>query len=115
LNEQQRADHYLASLHYWLDHLRWFEAASGSATLSELDERECEAFPFEWDNIVDRIAAVERAASGEVLGSKALTELRGVAEELTDLLPIMERLRLRQPDGAALPRAAGRPATAQTT
>jgi hypothetical protein len=115
MNDQERAEHDLRSLRRWTARLRWYASAYGSPDLSELDEWECEAFPYEWANIVGRVAKVERAASAGILGPASIAELRGIAEELTDLLPTMQRLRLRLPDLEALKRAANPPVTSPTT
>src|SRR5580765_3079833 len=99
MTADERADHYLASLRRWAQRLRWFDSVYDSA---DLDERERQAFPLEWDNIIGRLAKVEDLARRGVLRPDALAELRGVADELAELLPTMRRLRLREPDPAAL-------------
>jgi hypothetical protein len=70
-----------------------------------LDERERQAFPLEWDNAVDRLVDLELMAQHGKLRPDALTELRSTADELAGLIPTMRRLRLREPDAAALERA----------
>src|SRR5437763_5835446 len=102
MTPEQRAARYLASLRRWTQRLRWFAEVWGTP---DLDERERQAFPLEWDNAIDRLIDVEQMAQRGVLRPDALTELHLVAEELTDLLPTMRRLRLRLPDLEALERA----------
>jgi hypothetical protein len=112
MNERQRAEHTIKTLHIWIDDLRWYVATDGSPGLNELDERKRESFPYEWDDVVDRIEKVEQAASAGLLESAALAELQRVAAELTELVPTMQRLRLREPDLDALKRAVDRSASA---
>jgi hypothetical protein len=113
MNEQELAEHGLRSLRRWVDDLHWYVRVADARDLSELDEREHEAFPFEWDNIVGRVKKLQALAESGALRPPAIAELRGIAEELTELLPTMQRLRLRVPDLDALARAAGRPAATQ--
>ena len=105
MKEQDRADHDLRSLRRWIARLQWFARVHDTVHLSDLEEREREAFPYEWDNIIDRLAKVEARAGRGWLSPAALAELHGVAVELTTMLPIIQRLRLRQPDLEALARA----------
>jgi hypothetical protein len=102
MTAEERVDHDLASLHRWAGRLR------SIAELWEtplLDVRERQAFPLEWGNVVGRLAKVEALASQGTLRPAARAELRNVAEELVELLPTMQRLRLRQPDPDVLERA----------
>jgi hypothetical protein len=71
----------------------------------DLDPRERQAFPLEWDNIVGRLSKLERLAERGDLSPAARAELRTVADELAELLPTMQKLNLRQPDPEALARA----------
>jgi hypothetical protein len=98
----QRATRYLASLRRWTQRLRWFAEVWGTP---ELDERERQAFPLEWDNAIDGLIDVEEMAQAGDLRKDALAELHAIAEELTELLPTMRRLHLRLPDLEALERA----------
>ena len=102
MTPEQRAAHYLASLRRWTQRLRWFAEVYGTP---DLDERERQAFPLEWDNAIDRLIDVEAMARNGDLRDERLTELHRLAEELTELLPMMRRLRLRLPDLEALERA----------
>ena len=116
MNDEEQARYYLRTLHYWIGQLRWFIAASDSTEpLSELDERERESFPFEWDDVVGRVKRAQMLADAGALEPDGVAELRGIAEELTELLPTMQWLRLRVPDLDALARSAGRPAASQTS
>src|SRR6266540_3848310 len=102
MTTDERADHYLTSLRWWTARLREYAPVWDSP---DFDEREREAFPYEWDNIIGRLAKVEALAQRQLLKPAAIAELRAVADELTDLLPTMRRLRLRLPDADALQRA----------
>ena len=99
MKPEERATRYLASLRRWTQRLRWFAEVWDNP---DLDEREREAFPLEWDNAIDRLVDVEIMARTGRLHGDGLTELHLIAEELTELLPTMRRLRLREPDAAAL-------------
>src|SRR5690242_870588 len=110
MNTLPQADHYLASLRSWPTTLRltadlWDDP--------ELDPAERESLRPEWDNIVGRVRKLQLLAEAHELRPAALAELRGVAEELTELVPTMRRLRLRVPDLDALSRATGRSGAAQ--
>src|ERR1043165_1183252 len=102
MTPEERGTRYLASLRRWTQRLRWFTAVFGTA---DLDEQEEEAFPSEWNNVIDRLVDVEMIAQRSDLSPDTLAELHGIAEELTELLPTMRRLRLRLPDLDALERA----------
>ncbi len=99
----------------WISRLRWYLVAQDAPKLTELDEREVEAFPYEWDDIVDRIARVGVIAAEGSLRPSELTDLRGIVKELTELQPSTNGLRLRYPDLDALARAVVRPATVRPT
>jgi hypothetical protein len=58
------------------------------------------------------VAKLQALAEEGALTPVALAELRGVAEELVELVPTTRRLNLRVPDLDALERAASRPAAA---
>ena len=102
MTTEQRAARYLASLRRWTQRLRQFAEAWDSG---DLDVRERQAFPLEWDNAIDRLIDIEEIAREGRLDAEGLRELRRVAEELTELLPTIRRLRLRLPDLGALERA----------
>ena len=102
MTPNERADRYLASLRRWMLRLRWIDEVWNSP---DLDPRERQAFPLEWSNVVDRLAKVQQLAERGALSPAARVELRSVAEELTELLPTMQRLKLRQPDPEVLARA----------
>src|SRR5882672_8214781 len=99
MTTDERIDHYLRSLHRWAKDLRQIAEIWDSP---DLDERERQAFPLEWDNIIGRLAKVEAMAQRGQLRPDAVVDLHRVAEELTELLPTMRRLRLRLPDLEAL-------------
>jgi len=98
----ERAEVYLTAVRRWIPRLRHFAEVSDQGVL---DPRERQAFPLEWDDVMDRLEAVEALAARGGLRPEARAELRSVAEELTELLPTMQRLRLRQPDPIVLERA----------
>src|SRR6185503_8294478 len=98
MNDQELAEHGLRSLRRWVNDLHWYVRVAEADNLNELDERNREAFPFEWDDVVDRTRRLVRQAEAGMLQPASLAVLRGIAEELTELLPAMQRLRLRAPD-----------------
>src|SRR3954469_21468699 len=102
MTTDERVEHYLSSLRWWAARPREFAVVWDSP---EFDEREREVFPYEWDNVIGRLAKVEALAQRRAPKPAAIVELRAVAEELTELLPTMRRLRLRLPDADALQRA----------
>jgi hypothetical protein len=102
MTTEQRAALYLTSLRYWIQCLREFANAWDTG---DLDVRERQAFPLEWDNAIDRLVDVEAMARDGDLRAGSLVELRRVAGELVELLPTMRRLGVRQPDPEALERA----------
>lgn len=114
MNEQQRIEHDLRSIRRWISRLRWYLVARAAPELTELDEREVEAFPYEWADIVDRIARVGVIAAEGSLRPSELTDLRGIIKELTELQRPANGPRLRYPDLDALARAAARPAVQPT-
>jgi hypothetical protein len=77
--------------------------------------RERMALRAEWNNAAGRIARLDEAAQRHELNPERVDELAAIARELTDLLPELKARRYHLPDPAALARAAGRPAAAQTT
>jgi len=109
--DEQRATRDIDSLHRWAQRLRRFAEETDALTV---DVREREAFPLEWDNAMDLLDDVQAAAGHGTLSARPLQQLKGVAGELFDLMPVMERLRLRVPDQIALAHAAGRPITSRT-
>jgi hypothetical protein len=112
MTTDERAALDLASLHRWTGRLQQFAEACAASTV---DVREREAFPLEWDNAMDLLEDVETLADQNVLGTATMGDLRNVARELVDLMPLMEKLRLRVPDRGTLSRAAGRPIPSGTT
>jgi hypothetical protein len=102
MTADQRAGRYLASLRRWTQRLRQF---AEKWDRGDLDVRERQAFPLEWDNAIDRLVDVEGMARDRQLDAEGIQELRRIAGELTELLPTMRRLRLRLPDAGALERA----------
>ena len=99
---EERVNLYLTSLHRWAGRLRTMGDFWESPLL---DDRERQAFPLEWDDVMDRFADVEALSARAALQPAAREELRQVAEYLVELLPTMRRLGLRLPDLEALERA----------
>jgi hypothetical protein len=102
MSPNERVNLYLTSLHRWAGRLRTMGDFWDSPLL---DARERQAFPREWDDVMDRFAEVEALAARGALQPSARDELRQVAGELTELLPTMRRLGIRLPDLEALERA----------
>lgn len=101
MTNDERATLYLSSLRRWITRLRWFSEAPNS----DVDERERQAFPLEWDNALDRLIDVESMARHRDLGADTMRELRAVADELAAVIPMLRRHGLRLPDPEALARA----------
>lgn len=99
---EERANHDLASLRRWAGKLRRVANIWDS---SELDARDRQAFPLEWDNVIGRLAKVEALARDGMLRPSTIGELRSVADELAALMPTMQRLGLHAPEAEALARA----------
>jgi len=99
---EQRAAFYVVSLRRWMQRLLMFAEAMDTG---DIDIRERQAFPLEWDNALDRLVALDNFDRQGKLQPPARAELRAVADELHALLPTMQRLNLRQPDPEALARA----------
>ena len=102
MDSDERVAHEINSLHWWAGRLR----SVGDFWESPLlDDRERQAFPLEWGNVIGRFAKVEEVARRGMLEPESREELRKVAEELTELLPTIRRLGVRLPDLEALERA----------
>jgi predicted PP-loop superfamily ATPase len=85
---------------------------SGCARMRVLDfgddddaVRERMALHAEWDDAIWQLPQIVAAYEGGVLSDATVAELRSVAQEVTALLPEIERIRFRLPDQAALARA----------
>jgi hypothetical protein len=102
LTADERIAHDLWSLHSDAGRLRSLAELGNSPFVSS---RERQAFPGEWSEAVDLFGRLAALAARGALRPEARSELRSVAEELTELLPTMQRLRLRQPDPDVLERA----------
>jgi hypothetical protein len=63
-----------------------------------------QAFHAEWANEVGRFSLVVKAYDAGRLRRAEVNELRNVARQLVDLMPLLERLKLRAPDAADLER-----------
>lgn len=101
MTKDERAGHHLSSLRRWIAKLRVFSEAMET----DLDERERQAFPLEWDNVLDRLIDVEAMARHDGLSASTIADMRAVADELATLIPTMRQYRLRLPDAEALARA----------
>jgi hypothetical protein len=102
LGPDERIAHELHSLRHGA---AWLRTLGEVWESSLVDERRRQAFPREWDTVMDRFAKVEALAARGALTPAARAELRRVADELTELLPTMRRLGVRLPDLEALERA----------
>lgn len=102
MTTQERASRYLASLRRWTRLLRQYAEQWEDGSL---DERERQAFPLEWDNALDRLDDLNSIARRGDIDAATLTSFRQFADELAELIPTMQRLKLRQPDPEALRRA----------
>jgi hypothetical protein len=102
MSADERIAHDVTSLNHWAGLLRHMGDFWDTPVL---DDGERRAFPFEWERVVtlfDRLATL--AARGE-MQPDARVRLRDVADYLIELLPTMQKLKLRQPDPEALARA----------
>ena len=94
----------------WQDHLSTTREAGRLAEDSDglvgpnvpLVDRQ--AFRAEWANEVDRFTLVVEAHDAGRLPRHLVAELLRVAKQLSDLLPLLERLKLLTPDAADLDR-----------
>ena len=102
MDPDERVAHEINSLHWWAGRLR----SMGDFWESPLlDAREKQTFPAEWATVIGRFAKLEELARRGELEPESREALRQVAEWLTELLPTMRRLGVRQPDLEALERA----------
>ncbi len=69
--------------------------------------RERMALHAEWDDAIGQLPKIVAAFERGVLGRVTVEQLGSVAQEVTDLLPEIERIRFRLPDLDALARARG--------
>lgn len=67
-----------------------------------LDPEDRVAFRAEWHDLMDVFGHVAAACAAGRLGEADERDLRDVARALTAAVPLMERLRLRQPDPEVL-------------
>jgi hypothetical protein len=86
--------------------------SSGCARMRQLDFgddidalRERMALHLEWDDAIGQLPKIVAAFEQGGLSEATITKLRSVAQEVTALLPEIERLRFRLPDTDALARA----------
>lgn len=86
--------------------------SSGCARMRELDfgdhdeaVRERMALYVEWDDAIGQLPKIVAAYEHGGLSKGTVDKLRSVAQEVTALLPEIERIRFRMPDAEALARA----------
>jgi hypothetical protein len=86
--------------------------SSGCARMRILDfgddddaVRERMALRLEWDDAIWQLPQIVAAYEHGSLGEVTIAKLRSVAQEVTELLPEIERIRFRLPDADALARA----------
>lgn len=75
--------------------------------------RERMALYVEWDDAIGQLPKIVDAYEHGAMSRTTIAKLRDVAEEVTALLPEIERIRFRMPDAEALERAR-RGSTART-
>jgi hypothetical protein len=98
---RERAEHYLDWVNREIDRLRALDAEGGMATLAVEDRI---ATRVEWDDVVDRYLAVVAAYDRRRLSRDQILYLFDVSMHLAALVPVLERLRVRQPDPEILAR-----------
>jgi hypothetical protein len=93
----------------------------GCARLRHLDfgddddaVRDRMALRLEWDDAIGQLPKIVAAHERGNLSAATGAELRRVAQEVTTLLPEIERIRFRMPDGEALARAIRQPVARET-
>ena len=86
--------------------------SSGGARMRDLDVgeddeavRERMALRLEWDDAIGQLPKIVEAFERGGLSKATVDKLRSVAQEVTALLPEIERIRFRLPDAEALKRA----------
>jgi hypothetical protein len=102
MTEEERVEHDLWTVDVGVRRLRALVELGNSPFVSA---RERLAFPLEWTDIVTLFGKLAGLAQQRKLQPSARAELRRVADELAELLPTMQRLKLRQPDPDVLARA----------
>ena len=98
---RERAEHYLTWVNREIDRLRALDGEGGLATLAVEDRM---ATRLEWDDVVDRYLAVVATYDDGQLPRDAHAHLFSVSERLVELIPTLERMRLRKPDADLLAR-----------
>lgn len=94
LMTRDRAQDYLRTIRQEAERLaNDHEGAVGAAV--PIEDRM--AFRAEWANEMGRFALLVRAYDAKQLDDASIVELGGVAVTLADLLPLLDRLRLRVP------------------
>lgn len=67
--------------------------------------RERMALRLEWDDAIGQLPKIVEAYEHGALSNATVAKLRDVAQEVTALLPGIDRIRFRMPDADALARA----------
>jgi hypothetical protein len=96
-----RAQHYLRTIRQQADLLANDPDGSVGPAVPIEDRM---AFRAEWANEMGRFALLVQAYDAEQLDAASVHELGSVAGKLSELLPLLERLRLRAPAPADLDR-----------
>jgi hypothetical protein len=102
MTADERVEHDIWTLQSEAGRLRALDELRDSPFVSA---RERQAFPSDWRSAVELFERIAAMAEHGELRPAARSELRSVAEKLTELLPTMRRLGLRLPDLEALERA----------
>jgi hypothetical protein len=98
---QDRVDYYLRSIRGEAARLKECPEKLVGPTVPVEDRM---AFRAEWANEMGRFALLVQAYDNGHLDTASVTELGSVAGKLAELLPLLERLRLRVPAVADLDR-----------
>ena len=93
--------HYLGWVHREIDNLLAIDAQGGRATLEPEDRV---ALRLEWHDVVDRYLHVVAAYDAGRLPANLRRQLIELSVRLAEVAPVLERLRLRQPDPETLAR-----------
>jgi hypothetical protein len=102
MSGDERIAHEINALRHWAGLLRSVSDYWDSALLANGEKQ---AFPWEWGLMVGRFEEVTELALRGALRPAERAALRDVADWLSELLPTMQKLKLRQPDPDALARA----------
>ena len=98
---RDRAQHYLRTIRQEADRLASDPDGSVGPAVPIEDRM---AFRAEWSNEMGRLVLLFQAYDAKQLDAASVIELGNIARLLADLLPLLERLKLRAPAAADLER-----------